>query len=98
MVRSIALLLLIVLTACAAAASTPARDYAAIDAHARSAPDSAARSIDSLADYLTAPSHDDHENARAIFCWIAYHINYDISLLGTKPDPQTTLDRRRAVG
>ena len=97
MVRTIALLLVIILTASAAAASTPSRDYAAIDAHARSAPKSAARSIDSLANYLTKSSHDDREKARAIFCWIAHNITYDISLLGTKPDPQTTLDRRRAV-
>ena len=93
----IASLSLLILVAAVAAASTPSRDYAAIDAHARSAPESAARSIDSLADYLTAPSRDDREKARAIFCWIAHNITYDISLLGAKPDPQTTLDRRRAV-
>ena len=97
MVRTIALLLLIVLTASLAAASTPSRDFAAIDAHARSAPESAARSIDSLANYLMTSSRDDREKARAIFCWIAHNITYDISLLAAKPDPQTTLDRRRAV-
>lgn len=97
MVRTIALLLVILLTASLAAASTPSRDFAAIDAHARSAPESAARSIDSLANYLTTSSRDDREKARAIFCWIAHNITYDISLLAAKPDPQTTLDRRRAV-
>ena len=97
MVRTIALLLLILLAAGVAAASTRPREFAAIDAHARSTPESAALSIDSLADYLTKSSRDDGEKARAIFCWIAHNITYDISLLGTKPDPQATLDRRRAV-
>jgi hypothetical protein len=97
MVRTIAMLLVILLTAGVAVASTSSRDFAAIDAHARSAPESAARSIDSLASYLTKSSRDDREKARAIFCWIAHNITYDISLLGTKPDPQTMLDRRRAV-
>jgi len=97
MVRTIALLLVILLTASVAAASTSSRDFAAIDAHARSAPESAARSIESVADYLTKSSRDDREKARAIFCWIAHNITYDISFLGKTPNPQTTLERRRAV-
>ncbi len=72
-------------------------DFAAIDAHARSAPPSVSRSIDSVAAYLTAPAQDDRERARALFTWIAVNVNYDSSLLGKPPDPEVVLEKRRAV-
>ncbi len=72
-------------------------DLAAIDAHARSAPPSVCRSIDSLAAYLTAPAQDDRERARALFTWIAVNVNYDPSLLAEQPDPEVVLEQRRAV-
>jgi transglutaminase/protease-like cytokinesis protein 3 len=72
-------------------------EFAAIDGHARSAPQAATGSIDSLAAYLVAPARDDRAKARALFTWIALNINYDVSCFGEPPEPAAVLKTRRAV-
>jgi transglutaminase/protease-like cytokinesis protein 3 len=52
--------------------------YEEVDSYALNAPESATRSIANLSRYLTAPFTQDHEKARAIFCWIAHNISYDV--------------------
>jgi len=59
--------------------SAPTRDeYSRIDAYARSAPQSVAGNINSLADYLTTPARTDMDKVRVIYAWIVSHIRYDI--------------------
>jgi transglutaminase/protease-like cytokinesis protein 3 len=53
--------------------------FAAIDAHALSAPEQATASAGSLAAYLVGPARDDTEKARALFRWIAANIDYDLN-------------------
>lgn len=52
-------------------------DYSAIDAYARNAPASAARSLKTLSAYLTAPAQSDLAKARSVYAWITSHIRYD---------------------
>ncbi len=59
-----------------AGAGEPGR-YAAIDRHALAAPQNAARSVAALVAYLVRPARSDEEKARALFRWIAEHIDYD---------------------
>lgn len=75
----------VLLLGCAAAGvpentpeDAPPDRFAAVDAHALSAPPSATASPDALAAYLTAPARDDLEKARAIFRWIAANVDYDL--------------------
>ncbi len=51
---------------------------AMIDNHARSTPQQAEASIESLASYLVQPTTNDFEKARAIFVWVTSHIRYDV--------------------
>lgn len=51
--------------------------FAAIDAHALNAPDSAEQSLDALADYLNSGARNDTERARAIYRWITAEVDYD---------------------
>ena len=56
----------------------PAADpFAAIDAHALAAPDSAEQSLDALAAYLASGAADESERARAAYRWITAEIDYD---------------------
>lgn len=52
-------------------------DYSAIDAHARNAPASAARNLNTLSTYLTSPAKSDLAKARSVYAWITSHIRYD---------------------
>ncbi len=52
--------------------------YARIDAHALDTPESAARSVDTLAAYLAGPARNDYEKARAVYRWITDNIAYDV--------------------
>lgn len=52
-------------------------DYTAIDAHARNAPASAARNLNTLSAYLTSPAKSDLAKARSVYAWITSHIRYD---------------------
>jgi Transglutaminase-like superfamily len=54
-----------------------ASDYPVIDAYARATPEAYARSLNTLADYLTAPARSDLGKARSIYTWIITHIHYD---------------------
>jgi transglutaminase-like putative cysteine protease len=51
--------------------------YPVIDAYARATPEAYARSLNTLADYLTAPARSDLGKARSIYTWIITHIHYD---------------------
>ena len=55
------------------------RDYTAIDAWARQAPAAEAESPARLAQYLARPARDDFDKARALFTWLATHIDYDVA-------------------
>jgi hypothetical protein len=89
--------------AAAHSARLQARDYAAIDRHALSAPRAAERSLDALAAYLAAPARDEADKARAAFRWIADRIAYDSDAYfsgrfrNTHRAPQDVLAHRQAV-
>lgn len=53
-------------------------NFTEIDRHALNAPASLKDSIKSLALYLSEPTRNDLEKARAIFIWIATNVYYDI--------------------
>lgn len=53
-------------------------NFIEIDMHALNAPESAEKSIESLAAYLTGPAKNDTQKARAIYRWIAENIDYDV--------------------
>ncbi len=52
-------------------------DYSAIDAYARNAPESAARNLNTLSEYLTRPARTELAKARSVYAWITSHIRYD---------------------
>lgn len=52
-------------------------DYGAIDAYARNAPASAARTLTTLSTYLTSPAKSDLAKARSVYAWITAHVRYD---------------------
>ncbi len=52
-------------------------DYSTIDAYARSTPESAARDLRTLSDYLTKPGRTELAKARAVYTWITSHVQYD---------------------
>ena len=58
--------------------------FQAIDQYALGTPESAAKSLDSLAAYLVKPAKNDFEKARAIYRWITQNISYDFSAYLTK--------------
>ena len=58
--------------------------FQTIDEHVLGTPESAEKSIDSLAAYLIQPARNDFEKARAIYRWITQNISYDFSAYLTK--------------
>ncbi|RIV19841.1 Kyphoscoliosis peptidase [Fibrisoma montanum] len=54
-------------------------DYTTIDSYAKSAPESAARNLNTLSDYLTAPARSELAKARSVYAWISSHVKYDMS-------------------
>lgn len=62
----------------ALAPSRPTDEYSRIDSFARNAPDSYARNINTLSDYLTAPARSDMDKVRVIYAWLVSHIRYDV--------------------
>jgi hypothetical protein len=81
-------------------------DYSAVDKRARNTPESEARDMASLANYLCADAQTDTEKARAIYIWISSHIAYRDSSDGglwTSPEearrqrPESVLRNRSAV-
>ena len=63
----------------AAARAAPADSFAAADALADAAPSSAEQSVPALAAYLARAGSDDITRARALYRWIAGHIDYDVN-------------------
>merc|ERR1719311_1366357 len=65
------------------------RDFARVDDYADAAPSTARRSIKSLSAYLCgtdSPCRDDLDRARALFRWVATHVEYDAAgYFGTAP-------------
>lgn len=54
-------------------------DYSTIDNYARNTPESEAKSLDRLSQYLTAPARSDLAKARSVYSWITSHVRYDES-------------------
>jgi transglutaminase/protease-like cytokinesis protein 3 len=54
-------------------------DYTTIDNFARNAPESAAKNLNTLSDYLTSPARTDLAKARSVYAWITAHVRYDES-------------------
>ncbi|WP_460979263.1 transglutaminase domain-containing protein [Spirosoma knui] len=54
-------------------------DYSTIDAYARATPESAARTLNTLSDYLTSPARSELAKARSVYSWITSHVRYDES-------------------
>ncbi|MDD5700741.1 MAG: transglutaminase domain-containing protein [Dehalococcoidales bacterium] len=53
--------------------------FQSIDQYAIGTPDSAAKSVNVLANYLIQPAKNDFEKTRAIYRWITQNISYDFS-------------------
>ncbi len=69
------------------------RDFDAIDRHALAAPAGLQRSPQQLVEYLVQPARDDTDKARAIFRWLAEHVEYDVaSYLAGTIVPQSASD------
>jgi len=85
----------------AAARAAPAGDFTATDALADRAPAAAARSVPALAAYLTQAGSDETTKARALFRWIAGHIDYDVRGFRTGDpgdvSPEGVLRSRKSV-
>ena len=79
------------------------RDYEVIDTYARRTPETYAKSLTSLSQYLTAPARTDMAKVRSIYAWIMSHVRYDERVFtGTyySSEPQyaaQVLQTRRAV-
>lgn len=75
--------------------------YAAIDAHALSAPAAAAGSVHKLARYLVRPARNERERARAIFRWICANVDYNVAGYETghfgAEDPLSVMRTHEAV-
>ncbi len=54
-------------------------DYSTIDRYARNTPESEAKSLDKLSQYLTAPARSDLAKARSVYSWITSHVQYDMA-------------------
>lgn len=52
-------------------------DYGKIDEYGRNAPESAARTMNTLSQYLTQPARSDLAKARSVYAWITSHVRYD---------------------
>ena len=88
------------------AASPPTRAVttrdAELDRTARVLPDDRARTVPQLAASLAAHARTNHEKARLLFAWLAYHVAYDTEALrpGARQadcSPAAVLRNRRAV-
>jgi transglutaminase/protease-like cytokinesis protein 3 len=66
------------LSVSASASASPTR-FDVIDTYARNTPESYARNLQSLSDYLTSPARTDLAKARSVYAWIATHVRYDMS-------------------
>jgi len=63
----------------AAARATPAPSFAAADSLADAAPPAIEQSVPALAAYLARAGSDEIMRARALYRWIAGHIDYDVA-------------------
>lgn len=76
-------------------------EYAKVDAYAVSAPETKAKILVTLVDYLTIPYKDEELKVRSIYRWMTSHISYDWDAYtnGTYSfqEPATTLLRRKGV-
>lgn len=87
--------------ACAPPIAAAQDQFARTDAFADAAPASATRSVPALAAYLARSGRDDLTRTRAIYRWVARHIDYDATgfRAGTYGDlsPEAVLRRRVSV-
>ncbi|MDQ7821240.1 MAG: transglutaminase domain-containing protein [Candidatus Eremiobacteraeota bacterium] len=76
-------------------------NYGPIDRHAAAAPPGAEKTVQSLAKYLASGAGNEREKARAIFWWIAAHIDYDVAMYRSRKfgdlSAEGVLRRRTAV-
>eukprot|EP00930_Biecheleria_cincta_P098289 TRINITY_DN89960_c0_g1_i1.p1 TRINITY_DN89960_c0_g1~~TRINITY_DN89960_c0_g1_i1.p1 ORF type:complete len:592 (+),score=88.69 TRINITY_DN89960_c0_g1_i1:113-1888(+) len=67
--------------------------------HTKETPPCYTKSILDLARYLTKPTTSDEQKAWVIFCWICFHVDYDMDssvIKSSHCDPDTVLQNRRA--
>lgn len=76
-----------------------ANPYEAIDFYAYKTPSSQSKDIKKLAEYLVVPAQNDMEKVRAIYTWVATHINYDEKFKknGEECSAINTLLKKRSV-
>lgn len=83
------------------AASLDQATIASIDKRVADTPQSAAGTVQSLADYLAKSATNDAQKVRAIYSWIVRNIDYDVAALaaGNTGDQsaEATLSKRKAV-
>jgi len=78
------------------------QNFDAIDAHAKAAPRSAEKTVESLATYLNEKTTTDLEKVRAYYMWITANIDYDTkTFFSANPKPRTSaadaLKYKRAI-
>jgi hypothetical protein len=81
----------------ASAAGEPGDRFRVVDAWARAAPASSARSVEGLALYLNQGMRDETEVARAAFTWIADNVAYDLAFGREWTAPDVVLEGGRAA-
>jgi transglutaminase/protease-like cytokinesis protein 3 len=75
--------------------------YDHIDKYVLNTPKSAEKNLAKLVQHLTKPCNNQKEKARAIFCWIAHNINYNVNAFLKKEyvdsSPEAVLKKKSSV-
>lgn len=72
--------------------------YTEVDNYAKDVPERYEKNLSSLVDYLIRPySRNEELKLRAIFAWIAYHIEYDMFSYEVRSDKKKVLRKNKLV-
>jgi hypothetical protein len=73
--------------------TSTSQNFAGIDAHAKSAPKSAEKSVETLAAYLNEKTSTDLEKVRAYYVWLTHNVVYDTkTFFSGNPNPKTSAE------
>jgi transglutaminase/protease-like cytokinesis protein 3 len=82
-------------------ASANVQQFQTIDTYTRACPATAAKDVNTLANYIYKAARTDLEKARAIYIWLTTNISYDASAYNSgmfcDQEPSTTLLTKRAM-
>lgn len=82
--------------------SLNAQNFNSVDNHAKQAPKSAQKNVETLAEYLNTGANSDIEKVRAYYVWLTHNIVYDTkTFFSNNPNPKTSatdaLKYKRAI-